>query len=743
MKYYAHSLGLDKSKWQSIKEHLINTSTIAFELGRDSGLSEFGQLAALFHDIGKYSQGFQKRLSGYSTPVDHSTAGAKEIIRLVENENQNQKAIATLLAYCIAGHHCGLPDYGSVIDHFSEPSLCARLKRNLDDYSTYKIDIDLSNIVLPKFLPIKPNPHSSGFSISFFTRMIYSILVDADFIETESFMLRKAKPRGGYPTNKDLIGKLNQHLLKFNHPSNPIDKKRTETLQNCIDQANQEPGFFTLTVPTGGGKTLSSMAFALNHAVKHNLKRIIYVIPYTSIIDQNASIFKECLGNENVLEHHSNFDWKEKGIGNKFTNPDDQDVSILEKLKLASENWDIPVIVTTNVQFFESLFSNRSSRCRKIHNIAKSVIIFDEAQMLPRRYIKACMYAVFELIRNYGSSAVFCTATQPIIQKFLPPGTKLTEIASNPQDLYQFYKRVSVNNAGKLNDQDLIQLISQHPQILCIVNTRKHAKGLFQLLIADSCFHLSTLMCPVHRKKTIATIKNKLKARLECRVISTQIMEAGIDIDFPVGYRALAGLDSIVQAAGRVNREGKLQNGEINIFIPDSIFIKQTPAYIQQGAEVANNILRKFNDPISIEAIKEYYDLLYDIQGDHAFDEKGILYHFEKGIQNEMNFDFKTAAENFNLIDNATVSIIIPFDKNANTLLKHLRSAEFPQSFSRSLQPYTVNIYEQEYQALLSNGLIDIYVETYPVLNNPNYYDNQTGLIIPEMKGGKAIFFDG
>lgn len=741
MRFYAHSYGSDKSRWQTIKEHLENTANLARAIGSDTGLSEFAYIAALLHDIGKYSPVFQRKLNGAHIKVDHSTAGAQEVTQLF-NQNPKQQIIGKLLAYCLAGHHGGLPDFGSSIDLGDEGTLSARLKKDINEYSEYSREIDLSNYKLPDFIPIKPIGNKINFSLSFFTRMVYSILVDADFIETETFMNDGKKPRGDYESLDVLCKKNNEFLKRFDNPSNPIDKKRTETLKACLEKAKEMPGFFRLTVPTGGGKTFSSMAFALNHAVHNDLRRVIYVIPYTSIIEQNAAQFKEYLGLENVLEHHSNFDWGEQ---NQVHNEDydDETNSILDKLKLATENWDIPIVVTTNVQFFETLFANRSSRCRKLHNIAKSVIIFDEAQMLPREYLKPSFLAVSELVKNYGCSAILCTATQPEIEQFLPSGTQIQELAPDPQNLFQFYKRVSVKNIDELTDEELSEKISNHRQILCIVNTRKHARGLYDSIDEEGRFHLSTLMCPIHRKEIIAQIKSRLKENLPCRVISTQIMEAGIDVDFPVGYRAISGIDAIIQAAGRVNREGKNKNANLFVFEPDTPFVKRTPAYIKQGAEVARSILTKFDDPICMDAIKQYYSLLYDLQDPSAFDRKRILELFDKGNPGDVNFDFKTAAQEFKLIENNTKPVIIQYNDQVIDILKEVKTSIFPTKYSRQLQIYTVNIYEQEFEVLQGKGVIDFYNDTFAVLNDKNYYSSETGLFIPESEGSEAVFFDG
>lgn len=652
--------------------------------------------------------------------------------------------IATLLAYCIAGHHSGLLDYGSEIDLADDGSLMARLKKPVENYQEYRKEIETARLSLQPYIPIKPIQSKMGFSLAFFTRMIFSILVDADFMETESFMKQEALPRGGYPGIETLWQTLDENLKKFDHPQNPINEKRTNTLHACLERAHEKPGVFSLTIPTGGGKTLTSMAFALKHAVLHKMKRVIYIIPYTSIIEQNAAVFREILGKTVVLEHHANFDWKElQNLALADGSDQDMAVEAAAKLKLAAENWDIPIVVTTNVQFFESLFANRSSRCRKLHNMAKSVLIFDEAQMLPREYLQPCLYAVHELVQNYGSSAIFCTATQPALEQFFPDNVKVTELCPQPKKLYEFFRRVEVKHLGKTSDERLTELLNVHPQVLCIVNTRKHAKGLFEGIAKEGRYHLSTLMYPKHRKEMIAAVRERIKHQQVCRVISTQIMEAGIDIDFPVGYRALAGLDSIIQAGGRVNREGKMKSAALYVFDPDSSFTRRTPVYIQQGAEVAEKILREFADPTSLDAIAQYYRNLYDIQDKRAFDQHGILDCFDKGIPGEVNFDFKTAAEKFNLITNPTVPVIIKREHVVNGMLQQLCAAENPWIYQRELQAYAVNIYAHELTALINAGAIEVYCEKYAVMTKPEFYDDETGLLIPESKGGEALFFDG
>jgi len=408
--------------------------------------AEFGYTCGLLHDIGKYSPEFQQRLHGSKLRVDHSSAGA-------QLADSIYPMVGKLLAYCIAGHHGGLLDHGTAAT--TEGTLLARLNNEPKDYSAYKNDLNLDPLVEPARLkmPIQPLAGNIGFSISFFVRMLYSCLVDADFLDTERYMTDITGLRGNNTPIPELSVALESFLKRFSGSKSRINLKRADILRQCQEKAIQPTGLFSLTVPTGGGKTYSSLAFALRHAVHNNLDRVIYVIPYTSIIEQNAEVIRQALGDSSVLEHHSNYQF-EGTLAEDFR-------TTQEKLMKATENWDIPIILTTNVQFFESLFSNRSSRCRKLHNIARSVIIFDEAQMLPTNYLKSCLLAVTELTKNYGSTAILCTATQPSINELLPEGIQPQEIVDNPRQLYTDFKKVKVSNLGKLDDGALTEKLRQ------------------------------------------------------------------------------------------------------------------------------------------------------------------------------------------------------------------------------------------------------------------------------------------
>lgn len=726
----------DPEDWQPLIEHLNNTADIARSFGENANVADLAYIAGLIHDLGKYSLEFQKRLRG-GKKVDHSTAGAKELETLLKGTPQ--EALAKLLLYPIIGHHTGLPDYGDESD-LEGRTLCVRLKKEIPGYSDYKSELDLSSIPLPQRLHIRPPKGKLGFSLSFLIRMVYSALVDADFQETETYM-QGNKGRGGYEHIPSLRDRLNTYLRGFENPTTNINHKRTETLQACIQKAKEKPGFFTLTVPTGGGKTLASMAFALNHAAANQMCRVIYVIPFTTIIEQNATIFKAILGEDNILEHHSNFDWEIKKREASETS-DNRTNNAYTKLKLATENWDIPIVVTTNVQFFESLFANKSSRCRKLHNIAKSVIIFDEAQMLPREYMRPAMAAVWELVTNYGASAVFCTATQPGLERFLPEKTELLELTPEPQALFDFYKRVQVKNLNKLTDKELLSRLNSHDQALCIVNTRRHASGLFGGLRGEGNYHLSTLMCPAHRKAKLAEIRDRLKNGQPCRVVSTTVMEAGIDLDFPVGYRALTGLDSINQAAGRVNREMKRSLSEIFIFEPISEYVNSTPRFISQAVEVSRMVLRDHAEaPISIPAIDAYFKQLYNLQDPKvSFDYKQILACFDDP---DARFKFETAAHLFQIIEDETETVIIPYNPEAYNLIEELKSTQYPSPILRKLQPYTVSIYRVEFDKLVTKGVLLTIADNYNFLNMqnfPDHYNPDRGLIVSESGGGDGLF---
>ena len=743
--FYAHTNGPDRANWQYLLTHLQAVAELASSFSNNPEISKIAYISGLLHDLGKYSTAYQKRLIDQGLKVDHATAGAQAIKGLWRNTNKN--ILATLIAYCVSGHHTGLPDFGSVSDLPSEPTLYARLHRSLEDFSAYREEVDLSFLDEVAYPRLEPTTKTGQFTFSFLTRMIYSMIVDADFQDTETFMNQYPKPRGGYPTIAYLNASLEQYMERFaNSPKSIINDLRKGVLTSTKARALDNQGFFSLTVPTGGGKTLASLNFALRHAVEHDLKRIIYIVPYTTIIEQNAKVIKQALGEQNVLEHHSNFDWDifqtDRGLDDKS---DEADTSLLSRLKLATENWDIPIVITTNVQFFESLFAHKSSRSRKLHNIANSVLIFDEAQNLPMEYLRPSLLAVTELVWNYGATAVFCTATQPQLARHLPSGVEVKDIIPDPQELYNNFRRVEVVNLGEKTDQQIVGLLEEPEQALCIVNTRKHAAGLYRLLKPGGKYHLSTLMYPKHRQRVIANIQKALEVGLPCKVISTQLLEAGVDLDFPVGFRAMAGLDSIIQAGGRVNRNRRQELAHLYVFEPVTDFIKKNPGFVQQSSDITRMVLREWagRDPISIDAIQYYYDNLYHLQSERAFDNKRIINYFEKTGAKDLEFDFRQASDKFSIIGEDTVSIIVPLEPEAIQLTNQLRWTDFSRALTRKLQSYSVNIYRHEFNQLYEEGRVTIEQERFPILVNPAVdYDPEMGLVLQKVSSGEAIFFD-
>jgi len=712
---YAHTKpGSKVDEWQKLEDHLTNVAEMALEFGSDYGGGKWAYFAGLWHDLGKSSNEFQAKLiaaNDYDAHVetkpgrvDHSTAGAQHAYKIL-------KDIGKILAYTIAGHHAGLPDGKSN----EESCLAKRLEKKVPNYNLL-VESNLIDYPSLKDLPIKVDKNRFGFQISFFIRMLYSCLVDADFLDTERFVDEdKSRWRSGYELLAVLQDKLNSYLDRFSQKSFPlsINNYRNQILNACLEAAEWSPGLFSLTVPTGGGKTLSSLAFAFKHALAHGKARIIYVIPYTSIIEQNAAVFREILGDDAVLEHHSNYD------------SSDEDY----RSRLAAENWDAPLIVTTNVQFFESLFSNRSSRCRKIHRIANSVVILDEAQMLPVSLLKPCLEAIRELSLNYGTSTVLCTATQPALLKtdLFPDGLEgVREIIPEPSKLYSALKRVQIKKLPVLQDAKLVQQLQDYPRVLCIVNTRKHAREVFEKLPnRDGCFHLSGLMCPAHRTEVLERVKSTLlNDNKPCRVVSTQLVEAGVDVDFPVVFRAISGIDSIAQAAGRCNREGKLgQEGKVFVFSPES---GVPPGDLRQATETAESILRNHDDPLSLTAVNDYFRMYYWLKGE-ALDRQHILADLNEGSRSG-DFPFKQINVKFRIIETEMQSLIIPFNQDADAVISELRYSTYPAAAARKAQRFTIQVYPQIINSLLAAGSVEQLQNQYLVLINRDLYRDDLGL---------------
>ncbi len=628
------------------------------------------------------------------------------------------------MAYAVAGHHGGIPDGGE-----QETQLHFRLKHGKvpDDVELLPEAGFQDNLTLPFKLP---RDGRAGFALSFFTRMTFSCLVDADFLDTERFCNPEKTEVRPASVGSEIFAVL-QHKLTSRLDSicneadlTPVNILRQSILSQCREKAQLPRQVFSLTVPTGGGKTLSSMAFALDHAVRHGLRRVIYAIPFTSIIEQNAQVFQEILGREHVLEHHCNF--KER---------DESEEAVYNRRRgLASENWAMPVVVTTNVQFFESLFSNKPSRCRKLHNIAGSVIVLDEAQAIPTEYLEPCLAALRELVEHYGCSVVLCTATQPALddksnlRMALP---EIKEIVENPAKLYEDLSRTVVIFIGRLTDAALAERLATERQVLCIVATKPQARALFvQFPKKEGVFHLSTNMYPQHRRRVLSEIRNRLKENKICRVISTSLVEAGVDLDFPVVYRGMAGLDSIAQAAGRCNREGRL--GELGkVFVFESEKPVRMP-WLKRCISRADEILRSLPDadPLGLEAMRRYFELLYDVQ---ELDKKQIMHLLcPLKLQKDLLFPFKEVAQAFRFIEDESIGVVVAIEPEARALVQELRYTQFPRATLRKLQVYAVAVRMKDFAALNAAGALEMIHEEFPILCNVSAYRDDVGLCVEE-----------
>ena len=701
----------DDGAVQTVVEHLTGTAQRCAAFASAFNEEERGELLGYAHDIGKCSEEFQRRLLG-GPKVDHATAGALECAKIRED----------LMACCVVGHHGGLPDFGNPREDYpGAPTCIGRLKKGLSGgIPAYHWDEKIP-------APGRPPAFQDRFTQALWVRMLYSCLVDADYLDTEAFMTEEHRLRGRYDPLPVLLDRLNTYVQPWFPAKTELNRNRCRILRQCLDAASQPRGVYSLTVPTGGGKTVASLAFALKHAVENGMDRVIYVIPYTSIIEQNAAVFRKILGDNNVVEHHS---------GILFDQEDETNRGNLSR-RLASENWDAPVIVTTAVQFFESLYSNRSSQCRKLHNMANSVIVFDEAQMIPTCHLKPCVGAVANLTAHFRSTAVLCTATQPALSDlFLQfcPGLKIQELCSEVSQAFRSFGRVTYRDGGRMSDEALAEALIQKNQVLCIVNTRKAAQQIYSLLPREGSFHLSTLMYSAHRKEVLGIMRQRLADGLTCRVVSTSLIEAGVDVDFPVVYRELAGLDSIAQAAGRCNREGKRPAGSSLV----TYFQSDHPIPVLQRINIraAQEALEQSGDPGDPETMQRYFTALRSLIGDQM-DKTNTVKALREGISGCL-LPFETVAENFRLIDQATCTVYIPIDEGAAVCQLLVDGTAKREDYRRAGQ-FGVSIYEQHYRTLKDAGDILPLTETSAVLTNLSLYDPEMGLSL-KSDPGKAEF---
>lgn len=735
-KVYAHSLeGFPKDRWEELKYHSSRVAVRTAQNADAFGFRDLGFIAGALHDIGKMPETFQAYISGKaSSGGDHSLMGARIALAMMPQPWRD------FLSPIIAGHHTGLQD---VKDHVARVN--GEKGKPLPGWEMHAPELpDLKTWKAPFAVENMPGP--MGFARAFLTRMLFSALVDADSLATETFYAQakgETVDRGGHSEIVELNTRLKAYMARMQAEAAAkplrINELRRHILDHALGKAGLKPGLMTLTVPTGGGKTLTALAFALEHAVQNKLRRVIIVAPYQVVIEQTAAICRKALagpdGGENVadvLEHHAAFDWEKvgevKSRGHKDGPPEDNDSrDVADKLRRAAENWDVPVVVTTAVQFFESLFANRRSPCRKLHNIAGSVVILDEVQTLPLKLLLPTLAALDELARHYNTTVILCTATQPALQQSeeFPGGLDLLperELAPDPAGLYSELKRVDVEvRTEKVSDDEIVARFAEQPQMLCVVNTRAHARRLFDRIAKemDGAVHLTTLMCPRHRRQVLEEVRRKLLAGEPVRLVATSLIEAGVDISFPEAWRAATGLDSAMQTAGRVNRSGTMTDpdghpmrGRLVVFEPAD---EKTPLDAAERWSVLKAVQSYRNEIDDPEAIREYFEELFWSKGDDYLDGAQVPGRPGKGIlpaiaecSGRASHHFASIAVAYRMIDDGyNEPVVVPWDAEAEVLLERIERADPPgRSDLRRLQSYIVQIPKRIRDDWLARGVL-------------------------------------
>ncbi len=715
---------------QSLYDHVEG---VALQIRRnltEAGLKQLiplGELLGRLHDAGKAQPAFQRYIRGESAAkAPHSAAGALLATSLlykfsVELGLKKLPRTSQLLAYAISGHHRGLYNYAELQNKLEEVDCKDRCKKTAEALTKLTAEIQswAKEHAEATETSLKELAKQVGATeqAQALVRLLFSCLVDADFLDTEAFMDEERKGRRheatcGYAPLESLRDRLTKHMEGFS-TEGKINEARRAFLNQCREHGRTCPkGYYSLFLPTGGGKTLSSMAWALETALNHKAQRIIYVIPYTSIITQTAGIFREIFGEENVLEHHSDISFS----GGEAS----QEAERYERTRLLAENWDAPIIVTTNVQFFESLFSHKVSRSRKVHSIANSVVVFDEVQMFPTEFLHPMLRLLEDLRWIYGTQLLFCSATLPPFDKdhtssfkkvndFHQLSDAIQPIVPEDPELFKVFDRVIYHLEEKeYTTKELAKELSQHDSALCIVNSRRDASQLYHALLeagkeTQDVIHLSRNMCSAHLKERIAEVRQRLKAKIPTIVISTQLIEAGVDIDLPIVYRAMSGLDSIVQAGGRCNREGKRPApGEVYVFsLSDG---GKAFGAIVQGQNATRFLLdndKEHTRPrIPLELIKAYYDRYY--ASIESFDTKDITESlYDEDEAKRWRFDFQQASEDFQLIDNVDRDLFVPYGRGKE-LLEGLEKHTLYLNHRtlRELQQYHVSISKWRYEEL-------------------------------------------
>lgn len=723
-------LDCERFREHLLDDHLLDVGLLAEKFAEKFNSGAWGRAAGCWHDLGKYRLAFQKMIcsagdenthlrDGINGRVDHSSVGAIYAQQVIP-------AAGMPLALVIAGHHAGLRNKSDWLERrFPEKKELIK-DIHIDQVPEHIIEPPI--LKPPKFLRSGDKAELSR-KMEFWIRMLFSSLVDADFLDTEDFYSPgQQQERGGFLSLHELNERLTRHLdeLSGGAKPSPVNEIRKAVLQRCRDIADHPTGVFSLTVPTGGGKTYASLAFALEHALARGLDRVIVVAPFLTIIDQTVDAYRKALSvNEDLpfVEHHSGIEPEEESARNR----------------LANENWDAPLVVTTSVQFFESLFARRTSQCRKLHNLARSVIVLDEAQTLPGDYLLPILDVLQELVDNYGSSLVLSTATQPEFHqrthpdgRIIPGFREIVEINNILEESFVRLRRVRPERVATSDWDEIAALVAAEPRGLAITHLRQDARELaervYLLRPGEPLIHLSALMCSRHRQEKIAAIKERLQGSGAIRVVSTQLVEAGVDLDFPVVFRAMAGFDALIQSAGRCNREGKPSMGRLVIFDAPT---RPPTGWLRTAADRA---IAMFNETPDLDLFcpdtyRNFDQSLHRVQDRHGI----------QPLREQMAYE--DVADTFRLIDDGwQVGIVVPWGPVGNrnesvNLLEgaaNMRHSHQLRKLARQLQPYTVNIPRRMADAWLKTGILRLVAGLFLALDPLflHLYDQDFGLSI-------------
>lgn len=719
--YIAH-INETTQEIQTVKEHSENTARLCREYAVRP-LKDFMYLLGLYHDIGKFQESFDKKIRGANIRVEHSTCGALAIAERYPN------AMGLMMEYCIAGHHSGIPDGGNISDTEDVSTLHGRMRRSFEDYSAYKEELippEVDVRAWMEFLAMDCNNNVEQLvdKFAFLTRYSFSCLVDADSTDTAQFCRPEDIPRSLKADFSACLNRVNERLSSFVCETK-LQKSRSLLQKQAFENAKENGEIYLLNMPTGSGKTLASIKIALERATVGGKKRIIYVIPYNSIIDQTSEVCETLFGGDmEILRHQSTFSYEDQ---------EDMNEDYARAAKAAAENWDAPFIITTAVQFFESVYGNKRGKLRKMHHMADSILVFDEAHLMPEKYLQPCLQAIAYMTKYLNSEAIFLTATMPdfekLINKYAASNSNIKKLVTNTL-LFAEFKKCRYNYIGEIENSQLLEKSRKNPSSLIVVNKKASARKLYQMCTGRK-FHLSTYMTAFDRQRVLKEIRQEL-IRLEqdypayenvpedrkITIVSTSLIEAGVDLDVFAVFRETAGLDSILQAGGRCNREGKRKTAEVFVFDLAGEGEKKV-GDIKEN--LTKGLLEKYEDISAPECIAEYYNRLYFMNRDEI--QRNTMHKECRLIE---SLPFKKYAEKFELLDTRSVSLVVPRDEKSRRLV-----ADMPYMKTvpvRKLQNYTCTVYQRELEDLIRQHVAEDYGTGIYCLTNPDYYDEETGI---------------